>query len=127
MIAAMPISNPKNAKRLMNEINDRCFMEKRYVRDSKKGMRIYNVFNFAGNDLKLDNSRKKYCCELYSELLCADLTYSPVFVNIHEATMSSKYIERICSNMENDFLSRTGNMISTRLLKFRGIQSAEDR
>jgi hypothetical protein len=56
---AMPINKPKNANTLMKEMNERCLIEKRYVRDNNKGMRIYSVLSLAGIDLNVVNSLRK--------------------------------------------------------------------
>ncbi len=37
---AIPIIKPKNANTLIKEMKERCLIEKRYVRDNNKGMRI---------------------------------------------------------------------------------------
>ena len=56
---AIPINKPKNANTLINEMKERCLIEKRYVRDNNKGMRIYNVLSLAGIDLNVVNSLRK--------------------------------------------------------------------
>ena len=56
---AIPINKPKNANTLMKEMKERCLLEKRYVRDNNKGMRIYSVLSLAGIDLNVDNSLRK--------------------------------------------------------------------
>jgi hypothetical protein len=56
---AMPINKPKNANTLMKEMNERCLIEKRYVRDNNKGIRIYSVLSLAGIDLNVVNSLRK--------------------------------------------------------------------
>ncbi len=56
---AIPINKPKNANTLINEMKERCLIEKRYVRDNNKGMRIYNVLSLAGIDLNVVNSFRK--------------------------------------------------------------------
>jgi hypothetical protein len=40
-------------------MNERCLIEKRYVRDNNKGMRIYSVLSLAGIDLNVVNSLRK--------------------------------------------------------------------
>ena len=56
---AIPINKPKNANTFMKEMKERCLIEKRYVRESNKGMRIYSVLSLAGIDLNVVNSLRK--------------------------------------------------------------------